>query len=119
MTNKLKTTNEQILATILFILSLSISLSISINQKLKLENKNYFYSDKGARTIAISNRIFVILIVLFYLYIDNENLEISRNNKYQKYQCYLEGIYLIAAIIALYITVKSTNITTENENPGI
>lgn len=119
MNNKLKVTNEQILATTLFILSLCISLSLSINQKLKLENKNFFYSDKGTRIIAISNRVFVILIVLFYLYIDNENLEISGNNKYQKYQCYLEVIYLIAALIALYITIKSTNITTENENPNI
>lgn len=119
MNNKLKVTNEQIVATTLFILSLCISLSLSINQKLKLENKDYFYSDKGARTLAIANRIFIILIVLFYLYIDNENLEISGNNKYQKYQCYLEGIYLFAAIVALYITIKSINITTENENPNI
>ena len=119
MNNKLKTTNEQIVATTLFILSLSISLSLSINQKLKLESKNCFYSDKGARIIAISNRIFVIIIVLFYLYIDNENLEISGNNKYQKYQCYLEILYLIAALAALYITIKSTNIMVETENPNI
>lgn len=119
MNNKLKVTNEQILATILFILSLCISLSLSINQKLNLENKDYFYSDKGARILAISNRVFVILIVLFYLYIDNENYVFNNKGKYQKYQCYLEVIYLIAALAALYITVKSTNITTETENPNI
>ena len=119
MNNKLKTTNEQIAATTLFILAISISLILSINQKLKLENKNYFFSDKESRIIAIANRIFIVLIVLFYLYIDNENFVISGNNKYQKYQCYLEIIYLIAALIALYITIKSTNDTTENENPGL
>ena len=120
MNNKI--INEQILATKLFILSLFISLSLTYNQKRNINNDIPFYSNKEAKVISVVNRIFVILIILFYIYIDNENLNFSKtesDKKLKKLQYYLEIIYLVAAIIALYITIKSSNSVTEEENPTI
>lgn len=120
---KLNVLNEQMLATILFIGSLIISLSITYDSKQKIQRKQRIYTDKSARYTAIFNRIFVIFIVLFYLRIDNENIEINKgssNNNLLQLQKLIEIITLCTAIVALYITVKSTpdSIAT-NENPNI
>ncbi len=119
---KLNILNEQMLATILFIGSLIISLSITYDSKQKIKRKQRIYTDKSARYTAIFNRIFVIFIVLFYLRIDNENIEINKgkNNNLLQLQKLIEIITLCTAIVALYITIKSTpdSIAT-NENPNI
>ncbi len=120
MNNKI--INEQILATKLFILSLFISLSLAYNQKRNINNNIPFYNNNEAKVISIVNRIFVIFIILFYIYIDNENLNFSKtenDKKLKKIQFYLEIVYLIAAIIVLYITIKSNNSVTDEENPTI
>lgn len=119
---KLNVLNEQMLATILFIGSLIISLSITYDNKQKIKRKQRIYTDKSARYTAIFNRIFVIFIVLFYLRIDNENIEMNKgkNNNLLQLQKLIEIITLCTAIVALYITVKSSpdSIAT-NENPNI
>lgn len=119
---KLNVLNEQMLATILFIGSLIISLSITYDSKQKIKRKQRIYTDKSARYTAIFNRIFVIFIVLFYLRIDNENIEMNKgkNNNLLQLQKLIEIITLCTAIVALYITVKSSpdSIAT-NENPNI
>ena len=116
---EIKIINEQMLATILFIGTLVVSLLLSYNRKEKLKGKNKIFTEKQVRVISIANRVAVLAIVIFFFYIDNENIEVARLQKKDLKLLYLkelvETITIVTAILALYITVKSNN----NEFVGI
>lgn len=120
---ELKAINEQIVATILFLGTIIISLSLSIDRRQKILNKKAIYSNEKARNIAIINRIIVVFIVLIYLQIDKENLDITKEKQNQtnlaNLQIIAEIITLIAALIALYITYNSKTEDISIENPEI
>lgn len=85
---ELKAINEQIVATILFLGTIIVSLSLSIDKRQKILNKKAIYSNEKAQNIAIINRIIVVFIVLIYLQIDKENLDIiqgkTKSNQFSK-----------------------------------
>lgn len=120
---ELKAINEQIVATILFLGTIIVSLSLSIDRRQKILNKKAIYSNEKARNIAIINRIIVVFIVLIYLQIDKENLDITKEKQNQtnlaNLQIIAEIITLIAALIALYITYNSKTEDISIENPEI
>ncbi len=120
---ELKAVNEQIIATILFLGTIIISLSLSIDRRQKILNKKAIYSNEKAQNIAIINRIIVVFIVLIYLQIDKENLDITKEKQNQtnlaNLQIIAELITLIAALIALYITYNSKTEDISIENPEI
>lgn len=120
---ELKSINEQIIATILFLGTIIVSLSLSIDRRQKILNKKAIYSNEKARNIAIINRIIVVFIVLIYLQIDKENLDITKEKQNQtnlaNLQIIAEIITLIAALIALYITYNSKTEDISIENPEI
>ena len=120
---ELKAINEQIVATILFLGTIIVSLSLSIDRRQKILNKKAIYSNEKAQNIAIINRIIVIFIVLIYLQIDKENLDITKEKQNQtnlaNLQIIAEIITLIAALIALYITYNSKTEDISIENPEI
>ena len=120
---ELKAVNEQIIATILFLGTIIVSLSLSIDRRQKILNKKAIYSNEKARNIAIINRIIVVFIVLIYLQIDKENLDITKEKQNQtnlaNLQIIAEIITLIAALIALYITYNSKTEDISIENPEI
>lgn len=120
---ELKAINEQIIATILFLGTIIVSLSLSIDRRQKILNKKAIYSNEKAQNIAIINRIIVVFIVLIYLQIDKENLDITKEKQNQtnlaNLQIIAEIITLIAALIALYITYNSKTEDISIENPGI
>lgn len=120
---ELKAVNEQIIATILFLGTIIVSLSLSIDRKQKILNKKAIYSNEKAQNIAIINRIIVVFIVLIYLQIDKENLDITKEKQNQtnlaNLQIIAEIITLIAALIALYITYNSKTEDISIENPEI
>lgn len=120
---ELKAINEQIVATILFLGTIIVSLSLSIDKRQKILNKKAIYSNEKARNIAIINRIIVVFIVLIYLQIDKENLDITKEKQNQtnlaNLQIIAEIITLIAALIALYITYNSKTEDISIENPEI
>lgn len=120
---ELKSINEQIVATILFLGTIIVSLSLSIDKRQKILNKKAIYSNEKARNIAIINRIIVVFIVLIYLQIDKENLDITKEKQNQtnlaNLQIIAELITLIAALIALYITYNSKTEDISIENPEI
>lgn len=127
MNNKeieIKIVNEQMIATILFIGTLIISLSLSYDRKEKIKGNKGIYTKKQVRTISIANRIAVLAIVLFFFYIDKENIEVARLQKKDIKLLYLqeliEIITIITAILALYITIKNNNNDLVGiENPNI
>ena len=120
---ELKAINEQIIATILFLGTIIVSLSLSIDRRQKVLNKKAIYSNEKARNVAIINRIIVVFIVLIYLQIDKENLDITKEKQNQtnlaNLQIIAEIITLIAALIALYITYNSKTEDISIENPEI
>lgn len=120
---ELKAINEQIIATILFLGTIIVSLSLSIDRRQKILTKKAIYSNEKARNIAIINRIIVVFIVLIYLQIDKENLDITKEKQNQtnlaNLQIIAELITLIAALIALYITYNSKTEDISIENPEI
>lgn len=120
---ELKAINEQIIATILFLGTIIVSLSLSIDRRQKILNKKAIYSNEKARNVAIINRIIVVFIVLIYLQIDKENLDITKEKQNQtnlaNLQIIAEIITLIAALIALYITYNSKTEDISIENPEI
>ena len=120
---ELKAINEQIVATILFLGTIIVSLSLSIDRRQKILNKKAIYSNEKARNVAIINRIIVVFIVLIYLQIDKENLDITKEKQNQtnlaNLQIIAEIITLIAALIALYITYNSKTEDISIENPEI
>ena len=120
---ELKAINEQIVATILFLGTIIVSLSLSIDRRQKILNKKAIYSNEKAQNIAIINRIIVVFIVLIYLQIDKENLDITKEKQNQtnlaNLQIIAELITLIAALIALYITYNSKTEDNSIENPEI
>lgn len=120
---ELKAINEQIVATILFLGTIIVSLSLSIDRRQKILNKKAIYSNEKAQNIAIINRIIVVFIVLIYLQIDKENLDITKEKQNQtnlaNLQIIAEIITLIAALIALYITYNSKTEDISIENPEI
>ena len=75
---ELKAINEQIVATILFLGTIIVSLSLSIDKRQKILNQKILYTEKSAKQIAITNRIIVVLIIIFYLQIDKEKMEEER-----------------------------------------
>lgn len=120
---ELKAINEQIIATILFLGTIIVSLSLSIDRRQKILNKKAIYSNEKAQNIAVINRIIVVFIVLIYLQIDKENLDITKEKQNQtnlaNLQIIAEIITLIAALIALYITYNSKTEDISIENPEI
>lgn len=120
---ELKAINEQIIATILFLGTIIVSLSLSIDKRQKILNKKILYTDERAKQIAITNRIIVILIIIFYLQIDKENLDIMKEKNSQTnlatLQIVAEVITLLASLLALYITYNSNFESISIENPEI
>lgn len=120
---ELKAINEQIIATILFLGTIIVSLSLSIDKRQKVLQKKALYSNEKAQNVALANRIIIIFIILFYLQIDKENLDIVKEKHNQtnlaSLQIIAEIITLIAALLALYITYNSRNEEISIENPEI
>lgn len=120
---ELKAINEQIVATILFLGTIIVSLSLSIDKRQKILNQKILYTDDRAKQIAITNRIIVVLIIIFYLQIDKENLDIMKEKNNQTnlatLQIIAEVITLLASLLALYITYNSNFESISIENPEI
>lgn len=120
---ELKAINEQIVATILFLGTIIVSLSLSIDKRQKILNKKILYTDERAKQTAITNRIIVVLIIIFYLQIDKENLDIMKEKNNQTnlatLQIIAEVITLLASLLVLYITYNSNFESISIENPEI
>ena len=120
---EIKVVDENILATIVFIGTLFVSLSLSYDKREKLKKNSGLFTNKQAKRIAVTNRIIVVIIALFYFQIDRETIGISREKNKDvsllHAQAFIEFVAVITAIVALYITVKSNNEIEDIENPNI
>ena len=73
MKNEIKLIDYEIIGSLLFIGTLFISVILSYNEKLRLEKKEPLFDNKTQKNILIVNKIVVLGIVIFFLYINYEH----------------------------------------------
>lgn len=110
---KLKITNGQIIAIVLFIISLLINLLLAYNEKLNLENQKTLFNNETALIIAIINRILLVLISLYFVYTTLIEKEINNTDNLQLTASILA---FIASLIGLYNLLKSYFELKQNAN---
>lgn len=124
MNNKEKQLLEQqMITTIIYLITLFISLSLTYNDILNLENK-HLYNDDLAEKIGIINRTIVLVLTLSYLYINYQNREIAKikkkDLKFSNLQLSASSLSTIAAIIVLYVVINSGKYTVISAgNPNL
>lgn len=117
----------QMITSIIFIGTIIISITLTYNQRQKLLNKPKLFEDSDADDIAVINRIIVLFLLFFYLYLNYEDLESCERQNKDDYTAKLQLIpaiiSIVAALIVLYIAIynKKRNILNISsvENPFI
>lgn len=121
--NERELLKQQLITTGIFFITLMVSMSLSYDELLKLDKKKLFCDDT-AHKVSILNRAIVLLLSFSFLYINFKNKEIARS-KGQKtdmfnLQIAATELTTIAAIIVLYVVIKSGEYTiTAFENPTL
>lgn len=117
----------QLIGCFLYILSLVISITIILDQRQKALGKDDFLTSEEAQNISLLNKILIVGLVLWFLYLNNKAKELASNtNQYTsalELQIAASVISLIPALIGLYVVATSfsdSNLqTAEIENPYV
>ena len=115
----------QLIGCILYIVSLAVSITIILNQRQRALGKEGFLTTEESQTLALLNKIFILLLILFFLYLNYKakNLASSTNQDTNDLTLQIVAylISLIPALIGLYVVItdfSNTNLqTAEIENP--
>ena len=123
MKNEIKLIDYEIIGSLLFIGTLFISVILSYNEKLRLEKKEPLFDNKTQKNILIVNKIVVLGIVIFFLYINHEHYKVAlfKNEDTYNYKVQLIPSFLaiLAALIILYLVLKDNNISDIVDNPEL
>jgi heme/copper-type cytochrome/quinol oxidase subunit 4 len=127
MNNKeeeIKYINYQLIGLALTLITTIIAISITYNQKLNLQKRKKIFNSKKALSITKFNRITILLIGIFFLYINYKLYLISKKEgedlKSYKLQIYASILVVISSLIALYVvTLSNTETLADVENPNI
>lgn len=118
-----KLLEQQLLTTVIYVVTLFISISLTYNDILNLDNKK-IYSNELAEKIGISNRAIALILTLSYLYINYQNREIAKEKKkdlrFANLQLTAGSLSTIAAVIVLYVVINSGRYTVISAgNPNL
>lgn len=123
MKNEIKLIDYEIIGSLLFIGTLFISVILSYNEKLRLEKKEPLFDNKTQKNILIVNKIIILGIVIFFLYINYEHYKVAlfKNEDTYNYKVQLIPSFLaiLAALIILYLVLKDNNISDIVDNPEL
>lgn len=123
MKSEIKLIDYEIIGSLLFIGTLFISVILSYNEKLRLEKKEPLFDNKTQKNILIVNKIVVLGIVIFFLYINYEHYKVAlfKNEDTYNYKVQLIPSFLaiLAALIILYLVLKDNNISDIIDNPEL
>ena len=123
MKNEIKLIDYEIIGSLLFIGTLFISVILSYNEKLRIEKKEPLFDNKTQKNILIVNKIIVLGIVIFFLYINYEHYKVAllKNEDTYNYKVQLIPSFLaiLAALIILYLVLKDNNISDIIDNPEL
>ena len=115
----------QLIGCILYIISLVASIIIILNQRKRALEKEEFLTSEESQTIALLNKILILGLVLWFLYLNNRAKNFAANTNQDtsalNLQILASIISLIPALIGLYVVItnfSNTNFqTAEIENP--
>lgn len=122
---QLKIIDGQLIGCILYIISLIASIVIILNQRKVALNKEQFLTSEESQTIALTNKIFILLLIIFFLYLNYESYTLAKDTKQDTSSLELQIIGsilpIVVALIGLYVVAtnfENTNLqTAEIENP--
>ncbi len=122
---QLKIIDGQLIGCILYIISLIASIVIILNQRKVALNKEQFLTSEESQTIALTNKIFILLLIIFFLYLNYESYTLAKDTKQDTSSLELQIIgsilSIVVALIGLYVVAtnfENTNLqTAEIENP--
>ena len=115
----------QLIGCILYIVSLIISITILLDQKERALGGNGFITTDEAQNLALFNKIFILILILWFLYLNYRSKELSeatnQDTQALEIQIIASYISIIPALIGLYVVATSfgtSNLqTTGIENP--
>ena len=117
----------QLVGCILYIISLVVSITIILNQRKRALGKEEFLSSDESQTLALLNKIFILALVLWFLYLNHKAKDFASDTNQDtsalELQIIASIISLIPALIGLYVIItnfSNTNLqTAEIENPSV
>lgn len=113
----------QIGLSIVLLFTTIISISLSYNFLLKLEKRPPIYSEKDSLDILIFNRTILVIVAVLFVYINicDKGVKEKYDNKDEFADLQIEAsvFSMIAALIVLYVGIKSGSNITSGENPTI
>lgn len=116
----------QLIGAILYIVSIIISIIIILDQRRAVLNNDRILTNSEAQTLALANKIFIFLLILWFLYLNYKSYEFAQNTnqdtsalKLQIFSSFLAVITGIIGIYVVYTNFENTNLqTAEIENPN-
>ena len=113
----------QIVLSVILLFTTIISISLSYNFLLGLEDKKTIYTEKESYDILLFNRTvrFVVAAIFIYINIRDKSVKEKYNleDEFADLQIDASFFNFIAALIVLYVGIKSGSNITSNENPTI
>lgn len=119
--------DNQILGCLLYIASLVVSIIIILDQRKKALNKEGFLTNSESQTIALLNKIFILALILWFLYLNYKAKDLAKktgqDSSALEKQIIASIISIIPALIGIYVVLtnfSNTNLqTAEIENPFV
>ncbi|MDD6224507.1 MAG: hypothetical protein PUB18_05875 [bacterium] len=124
---ELKIIDGQLLGCLLYIVSLIISIIVIYNQRKKALNQNTFITDQESQTIALANKILILLLIVWFLYLNYESYQYTKSLNQDTSAIELQIVASILAVagglIGLYVVSTNFQNTSfqiaESENPEL
>lgn len=127
--SELEILDAQILGTIGVVVSVVISLFIAYNQRLLLTDEEPILDQQSSSDLALWNRIFLTLVILWFLYFSYDTLmqakEKNKDVDIASLQFLAAVLALVVSLISLYVLLKTrgsqdtlTNIIGEENIEG-
>jgi len=117
----------QLIGAILYIVSIIISIIIILDQRRVVLNNDRILTDNEAQSLALANKIFIFLLIIWFLYLNYKSYEFAKNTNQDttalKLQIFSSLLTIITGIIGIYVVYtnfENTNLqTAEIENPNL
>ena len=123
MKDEIKLIDYEIIGSLLFIGTLFVSIILTYNRKLKLEKRDCLFDNQTERNILIVNKLIVLMIVIFFLYINCEYYKnaLLKNEDTSSYKIQMipSILAIIAALIILYLVINGNDISSVENNPEL
>lgn len=113
----------QILLSFILLFTTIISISLSYNFLLGLEDKEQIYTEIESSEILILNRTIMFIVAAIFIYINIRDKRVKEKynleDEFANLQIDASVLNFIAALIVLYVGLKSGSNITSGENPTI